>query len=44
MNPAEVRENLFLALWDIEQYVDFHADEEYRDGFPQLRTALYSGS
>ena len=40
MNPAENSENLFQALWNIERYVDFQADEEYRDGFPRLRAAL----
>ena len=40
MDPAEVSENLFQALWNIERYVDFHANEEFRDEFPWLRTAL----
>ena len=40
MNPAKVGEILFQALWNIERYIDFHADEEYWNGFPRLRTAL----
>ena len=40
MDSAEVSESMFQALWNIEHYVDFHTDEEYWDGFPQLRTAL----
>ena len=40
MNPAEISENLFQALWNIERYVDFHANEESQDGFSRLRAAL----
>ena len=40
MNSAEISESLTQALWDIERYVDFHADEEYWDEFPRLRAAL----
>ena len=40
MNPAENSKNLLQALWNIKRYVNFYADEEYRDGFPRLRAAL----
>ena len=40
MNSLENRENLEQALWNIERYINFHAEEEYRDGFPRLRAAL----
>ena len=42
MDVSELYGRLTQALWDIECSLDFHADEEYRDGFPgiQSRTAI----
>ena len=40
MNPGEISESLSRALWNIENYISFHADEEHRDGFPRVRVAL----